>query len=146
MTKNCLLCFISQEPYIIWLSFMVRMCKMIISWGVFFNLKFLFSRLSSGWKGKKWPKMMKFLSVAPYISVTIYHMIFIYSAHVCIKGEDLQGFFLFFIFFKILIFGIIRGYGGGGGVGKRAKNHPKWMKILFLSLCISGTVHPILWF
>ena len=29
--KLCLSLFISQEPYIIWLSFMVHMCKMIIS-------------------------------------------------------------------------------------------------------------------
>ena len=33
--KFCLLHSISQEPYIIWLSFMVHMCKMIISPGVF---------------------------------------------------------------------------------------------------------------
>ena len=44
-------------------------------------------------------------------------------------------------FFKILTFGIIK-----GGVGKRAKNHPKWQKIMSVSLCISGTVHHILWF
>ena len=28
--KICLSCSIAQEPYIIWLSFMVHMCKMII--------------------------------------------------------------------------------------------------------------------
>ena len=50
---------ISQEPYIIWLSFMVQMCKMIISPDVFFKLKFWFFRLSGGWNGKKWPKMTK---------------------------------------------------------------------------------------
>ena len=36
MTKNCPSCFISQEPYIIWMSFMVHLCKMILSPEVFF--------------------------------------------------------------------------------------------------------------
>ena len=36
--KLCLLCFISQESYIIWLSFMVHLSKMIISSGVLFHL------------------------------------------------------------------------------------------------------------
>ena len=40
-----------------------------------------------------------------------------------------------FIFFKILIFGII------SGGGKRAKNGPKWQNFLSVSLRISGTVH-----
>ena len=39
MTQNvkkfCLSCFISHEPYIIWLSYMVHMCKMIISPNIF---------------------------------------------------------------------------------------------------------------
>ena len=51
---------ISQEPYIIWFSFIVHMCKMIISPGFFFIFsKFWFSGFSGGWKGKKWPKMTK---------------------------------------------------------------------------------------
>ena len=33
--KLCLLCFISQEPYIIWLWFMAHLCKMIISSRIF---------------------------------------------------------------------------------------------------------------
>ena len=40
----CLLYSISHEPYIIWLSFLVHICKMIISSGVFFIFsKFSFS-------------------------------------------------------------------------------------------------------
>ena len=34
--KFCMSHFISQEPYIIWLSFMVHLCKMMISPGSFF--------------------------------------------------------------------------------------------------------------
>ena len=33
--KFCLLCSISEEPYITWLSFMVHMCQMIMSPGIF---------------------------------------------------------------------------------------------------------------
>ena len=51
--KILLLHTISQEPYIIWLSFMVHMCKMIISPGVFFSFsKFWFSRLLGGEGGR----------------------------------------------------------------------------------------------
>ena len=40
---------ISQEPYIIWLSLMIHICKMITSPGIFFIFsKFWFSRLSGG--------------------------------------------------------------------------------------------------
>ena len=35
---------------------------------------------------KNGSKCGKLLSVAPYISGTIHHMIFIYGTHVCIKG------------------------------------------------------------
>ena len=44
--KSCLSCFIFQEPYMIWLSFMVQMCKMIISPGIILVFsKFWFSGL-----------------------------------------------------------------------------------------------------
>ena len=123
--KFCLSCSISQEPYIIWLSFMLEMCKLMISPGVFFfsMLKYWFSRLSRGWMGKKWPKMTK-------ISGTICCMILIYGTHMY-KRIISPGIFLFFL--KILIFRII--------IGKRAKSGWKWEKILSVSLCISGVVH-----
>ena len=57
--KICLLHSISQEPYIIWLSFMVHMCKMIISPGVFFSFsKFWFFGLLGG-EGVKWEKTVQ---------------------------------------------------------------------------------------
>ena len=114
------------------------MCKMIISLGVFFNFQILIFQVVRGTeRAKNDPKWQKrFLSVPPYISGTIYHMIFIYGTHACIKGLCLQAFFTFF-FFKILILRIIRVEVGG----KRAKNGPEWQKILSVSLCISWTVH-----
>ena len=36
--KLCSSYFISQEPYIMWLPFMVHLCKMIILLGIFFQL------------------------------------------------------------------------------------------------------------
>ena len=51
---------ISQEPYIIWLSFLVYTRKMVISSGAFFNFwKLQFSGSSVWWKDKKWFKMTK---------------------------------------------------------------------------------------
>ena len=79
------LCSISQGLYIIWLSFMVHMCKMIIYRGVGFCFsKFWFSGLSGkGGEGQKnGPKWQEILSVVPYISRTIHQMIFIYGANV----------------------------------------------------------------
>ena len=119
--KSCLLLSISQEPYIIWLSLMVQICKMICP-GVFFNFKILIFQVVRGLKEQKnGPKWQKFLSVAPYISGTIndLHLWYIYVYKRIISPG------IFFIFLKILIFGIIR------GDGKRAKNGPKWQKILW---------------
>ena len=83
----CLSHSISQEPYLIWLSFMVQMCKMIISPGVFFNVNILIFQFVKELKGQKdGAKCRKFLSAVPYVSGTMYHMIFIYGRHVCIKG------------------------------------------------------------
>ena len=83
MTKHSVSCSISQEPYIIWFSCMVQICKMIISLGAFFNFQILIFWVVRGLKGQK---MTQFLSVAPCISGTVYHMMFIYGPHVCIKG------------------------------------------------------------
>ena len=85
--RFCLSRSISQEPYIMWLPFMVRMCKMIISPGVFSYFKILIFWIVRGperaTNGTKW---QKFLSVAPYISGTIYHMISISGAHQGLKN------------------------------------------------------------
>ena len=45
----------------------------------------------------------------------------------------------FFHYFKILIFRVVRGLGGGKG-GKRAKNGPNQQKILPVVLHILGTI------
>ena len=90
MTKNCFSCFISQEPHIMWLSFMVPMCKMIISLVFFLIFNFLFFHLFKilifwvvrGVKGQKWSKSTKYLSITLDISGNIHFMIVIY-VHMC---------------------------------------------------------------
>ena len=79
--KFCLSCLISQEPYIIWSSFVVRICK-IPQWVFFIFSKFWFFGLLGGSRGKNGPKWQKTLSFALYISGTIHHMILIYGTHV----------------------------------------------------------------
>ena len=78
---------ISQEPYIIWLSFMVHMCKMIISLGVLFifsNVDFLGCK-----RAENGPKWQKVLSVVLGFSGTIHHMIAIYVTPV--ENDKISG-------------------------------------------------------
>ena len=64
--KFCLLHSISQEPYVIWLSYMVHICKMIISSGVFIVFsKFWFSGSIRGIKGQK--MVQNDVCCAPYL-------------------------------------------------------------------------------
>ena len=66
--KNfCLSCSISQEPYIIWLSFMVQVCKMVLSPGVLFNFKILIFRVVRGLKGQKITQNDKSLCLPHFI-------------------------------------------------------------------------------
>ena len=131
--KFCLSGFISQEPYIIWSSFMVHICKMIISPGFFF---FNFSKLIFWvvWRVEMQKTVQndkKILSVMLYISGTIHNMIAIYGTHDNISR-------LFFQFFKILIFWVV------DFLGKRAKSGPKNDK-KFCLFCSISQVPSILW-
>ena len=103
--RKILSCYLSQEPYIIWLSLMVHISKRIISVGVFFNFsKFWFSRLTGwagergGWKGKKCPQNDK-------SSVCLLHLIFqesyiIWSSFMVQMCERMISPGIFFIFSK----------------------------------------------
>ena len=106
MRKNCLLCSISQETCIIWFSFMVHICKMIVSMGIFLIFsKFWFSRLLGGKRAKNSPKWQKILSVTPSTSQEPYIIWLSFMLHLC-KMIISPG--NFFIFFKILIFWVVR--------------------------------------
>ena len=80
--KFCQSCFISCEPYIMWLSFMVDLCKMIISAGVFFSFsKFWFSGSIWGLKDKKCSRMTKYsVCRTPYLRIHTS-----YDCHLCLK-------------------------------------------------------------
>ena len=81
--KNCLLCPLSWEPSIIWLSFIVHMFKVIISPGVFFIFSKVWWSVISGVKGQiaiqNYKKLCQSHSISPG---NIHHMIVIYSARV----------------------------------------------------------------
>ena len=80
--KICPACFISQEPYILWLSFMLHLCKMIISPGSYFiSSKFWFFGLLGSKRAKNSPKWQEILSIALHISGTMHHMTAIYGTH-----------------------------------------------------------------
>ena len=113
--KACLSCSISQEPYIIWLSFMAHICKMIISPGDFFIFSnFWILRLLGWWKGKKWFKTNKKFCIRLHSSGT---------SNNCHLWDRFKIIYLdvFSFFFKILIFGVVSGVKGQKG--------KKWSKI-----------------
>ena len=70
--KLCLLCSISKERYIIWLSFMVQMWKMIISPGVFFYVKILIFQVVKGLKGQKMTQNVKKFCLSHLIFQELY--------------------------------------------------------------------------
>ena len=101
--KKCSLShFIFWEPYIIWLPFILHLCKMIISLGVFF----IFSKF---WKGQKMVQNDKKLCLLHLISQEPYLILLSFMVHMC-KIIISPG--IFFHFFKTLIFWVVRGVKG----------------------------------
>ena len=124
MTKN-LSCSIFQKTYIIWLPFSVHDCKIIISSCAFFIFsKFWFFGLLEEPKGKKWSKMTKTLSVAPYISGSIYHMIS-FMLHIWKKMKYLGNFYIFLQILMLVVNSDVKGQ-------RMAKNDKK--------LCVSRMI------
>ena len=97
--KFCPSCSISQELYIIWLLFMVHMCKMILSPGNFF----IFSRF--WFLGLLW--VNNYICHAPYLRNCTSSNHDFWCTYT--KSWYLQE---FFHFFKILIFQAVRGVKG----------------------------------
>ena len=78
--KFCLTCSIFQEPFLIWLSFMVHLLKWWYLLGyVSFFQNFAFLGCKGGKRVKNGPKQKKIMCVALDISKTIHHMIVICS-------------------------------------------------------------------
>ena len=100
---------------------------------------FYFLGHQDGERAENGPKWQNILSVTPYILEIIHHMIFIYGSQVSIMVHKCKRIIspgIFFIFSK--------GQFPASSGGKRAKNGPKYQKILSVSVCISGTVHHML--
>ena len=100
---------------------------------------FYFLGHQDGERAENGPKWQNILSVTPYILEIIHHMIFIYGSQVSFMVHKCKRIIspgIFFIFSK--------GQFPASSGGKRAKNGPKYQKILSVSVCISGTVHHML--
>ena len=100
----CLPYSISREAYIIWLRFLVHLCKVMTCQDDFLIvLKFWFFWLLGGYKGKKWSKMTKSsVCLTPYLrNCTSYDCGFWYT---CVKWWYRQQFFV--IFSKLSFFSI----------------------------------------
>ena len=96
--KLCLLCSISQEPYIIWLSFMVQMCKMIISPGMFFSVKILISQVVKGLKGQKMAENVENFCLSHLIFQEPYIIWSSFMVRIYVKRKISPG--IFFHFFS----------------------------------------------
>ena len=117
--KLCLQCLISQEPYFIWILFMLHMCKRII-YPVFYIFQNLIFGIASGVKGQKMAKNDKKLSVCSnrYLRKhTSYYWCTCDTnmVHMCKKmlNDDISAFFSVFFFFNF-----------SRGVCTRAKDVP----------------------
>ena len=136
MTKKiCLLQLISQEPYIIWLSFMVHLCKMMIPQESFFHFfKILILWVvrvgEGGEKGQKRVQNEKNFCLLHSISQESYIIWSSFVAHKC-KIIIFSG--NFFIFSKFWSFGLLGGLKGN--------KWPKITKNFVLCIYISGTIH-----
>ena len=148
MTKKFFLSrLVSQEPYIIWLSFMVEMCKMIISPGVFFSAKILIFQVVKRLKGQIMDQNDKNFCLLHLIFQEPYIIWYdLYLCYTCMYKRIISP-GIFCIFFS-QNFDFWDYWGGreGGGVGKRAENCPIWQRIMSVSLRTSGTIHHVLWF
>ena len=103
--KFCLSRFISQEPYIIWQSFMVHLCKMIIYPGVFFHFfQILIFWAVSGVKGQNMVQNDKKFCPSHSISQEPYIIWLSFMLDMC-KMMISPG--VFFIFFKFWFFRLL---------------------------------------
>ena len=100
--RFCLLNSIFQEPYIIWLPFMVDKCKMIISAGFSFHFfKILIFWFVSGIKGQKIVQNDKNFCVLLLISQESLFIVHMWKRK-----------YLLIFFFQFLIFGVNSGVKG----------------------------------
>ena len=128
--KLCLPCLVSQEAYIIWSSFMLLMCKRIISPGFFSNFfQILILGVKSELKGQKMAQHDKKICLSHSIFQET-SIIWLWFFGTRVKWRHLQMLSSFFQNFNF------PGFSGD----KRANNGQKRQKIMSVSVHISGTV------
>ena len=94
--KFCPLHPITQEPYIIWLSFIVQICKMIISSGVFFHVfKILIFWVHRGVKEQKAVQNDRKFCLSHSVSQEPYIIWFWFLVHMCKMMISPGNFFIF---------------------------------------------------
>ena len=129
--KFCLSRSISQEPYIIWFSFMVLMFKMIISPRVLFSFSKLDFPGCYRVKGQKMAQNDKKFYLSHLLSQAPYIVWLLFMVHKCKMVIYLPVFF--FIFSKFWVFGCQE--------GQRTKMVPNDKKLCLLHLMPSFMVH-----
>ena len=140
--KNSLLHLIFQESYLIWSSFMVRICKSRISPGaVYIFSKVEFSGSIVRLKGKKRPKYDKKLSVALQISGSI-NMIVIFSTHVW--NDDIYR--CWFQFLKVLLFRVVSAENVKKILSHSISQEPYLMRLWFLVHFCKMMISPAIFF
>ena len=108
MGKNCLSCSISQETYIIWSSFVICKCKMIIFSGFFFYFfKILIFQVVRKVKGEKMTQNDKKLFLSYSISQETYIIWLWFLVHMCNVRTSQDA---FFIVLKFWFFWLLGGY------------------------------------
>ena len=112
--KLCLLCPISQEPYITWLSFMVHMCKIISPAGFvfflffhfFYFLKILIFQIVRGVKRQKTVQNNKKICPSHFTSLKPFIIWMPFMVHMC---KMMISPYVFFIFSKFWFFMLLEG-------------------------------------
>ena len=133
--KICLSCSISQEPYILWLSFVLHKCIMSTSCGIFSIFpKFWFSRLVG--KGEKIAQNDKKCCLLHLISQELYITWPSLVVHKC-KMVISPGIFL--LYSKFWFFGLL-----GGSKGEKWPKMTKNLACCTLYLRISPKLY-IIW-
>ena len=118
---------ISQEHYSLWSWFLVHLCKLMISRGVFFFVIYIFPffGLLGGKRAKNYPKWkLPITSIKRYISGTVWSMIMI-LVHLCKMISPRVFFFSFFYIFSF--------FGLSGGVKGQ-----KWHKMTKNYVCCTS--------
>ena len=113
--KLCLSHSVPKEPYIIWFSFLVHMCKSIICPGILF-IKILIVLAIRGVKGQKMVQSYKKLCLLQSMSQETNMICLSFAIRKCKMIISPSAFFNFSNF----------GFLGG----ERGKNDPKWQKPL----------------